>query len=72
MISWFSPKERSTFYVQESPRDAWHIETEDHCEIMLCGKFISVDSNTARIRTSQPSRSLGCGDCWLRFQADVR
>lgn len=57
--------ERVTFYVQEFSKDAWHVESVEDCEVMLCGKVVSVDAPYVRIRTNQPSRSLGCGDCWI-------
>ena len=58
--------ERATFYIQVSPRDPWHIESPEHCEYMLCGKFISVDASV-RIRSgAAPSRALGCPDCFMR------
>lgn len=65
---WLGSTERSTFYVQEFSKDAWHVESPENCELMLCGKFISVDAPYTRIRTNQPSRSLGCGDCWMLLQ----
>jgi Uri superfamily endonuclease len=69
VISWANPRERSTFYIQERSKEQWHVESIEHSEYMLCGKFISENAPSQRIRTSQPSRSLGCGDCWLRLQA---
>ncbi len=59
---------RATFFIQQSPREVWHIESPEHCEYMLCGKFISVDTS-ARIRSgAAPSYSLGCPDCWMKWQ----
>jgi len=60
---------RATFFIQESPRDPWHIESTEHCEYMLCGKFISVDLNVRIRNGAAPSRSLGCGVCWLKWKA---
>lgn len=59
---------RVDFWVQTAPKQQWHVETRAHCERMLCGAFISVDSRTAKIRTIPPTRAYACGDCWLRLQ----
>ena len=54
--------ERPWFYVQETPVDPWHVESRDNCEVMLCGKFISVDSG-ARPQTRWGQRR--CPNCWF-------
>ena len=58
------------FYVQDAPKKPWHVETDEHCEYMLCGHIIPVSSETQRIRTEPPSRAYGCPDCWLKLRTD--
>lgn len=62
-------RKRATFFIQEAPREPWHVESDENCELMLCGRFISVDLSTVRIRAGNaPSRALGCADCWMLLQ----
>lgn len=58
------------FFVQEDAKEMWHVETDDNCERMLCGKFISINSKTARIQSQWGPRR--CPDCWMRFQELAR
>jgi hypothetical protein len=41
---------RDHFFVQERPRDAWHVESEDDPEIMLCGYVVLVDDLFVRVQ----------------------
>lgn len=36
-------KDRTPFFVQETPRGLWHVETPDDPDLMLCGMRIPVD-----------------------------
>lgn len=58
--------DRLTFFVQEAPKEPWHVETEEDCEVMLCGKVISVDSPTAKVQYRRGPR--WCPDCWIILQ----
>jgi hypothetical protein len=55
------------FFVQETTKERWHVETDENCEVMLCGKVISVDSSTARVSHRWGQRK--CPDCWMRLEA---
>lgn len=59
---------RRRFYVQEGPREPWHVETLDHCEIMLCAKLIPVDLESARVQSNWGPKK--CPDCYLRLRAE--
>ena len=52
---------RANFYVQDRPGEAWHVETEENPEIMLCGRVIPVD--TGKVSDTPGARQ--CPDCWL-------
>lgn len=39
------------------------MESEEDCEVMLCGKFISVDM--ASIKVASSWGPLKCSDCWI-------
>ncbi len=54
---------RALFFVQEKPKDFWHVETEDNSEIMLCGKIISLD--LASVKVSRSWNNSKCPDCWI-------
>lgn len=43
-------KDRRPFFVQETPRSVWHVESEDDPEVMLCGETISVDSTASKVQ----------------------
>lgn len=68
LFDWLDSNQRADFFVQEAPREPWHVESDEHCEYMLCGKFISVDTPQSRIRTVQPSRTVACPDCYIRLK----
>ena len=55
------------FFVQEGDREPWHVETDDDCEVMLCGARIPVDSPYAKIQNWWGPKK--CPDCYLRFGA---
>lgn len=57
------------FFVQESSGQRWHEETEHDCELMLCGARISVNAPYLKVRSTMPSRSLRCPDCFLKAHA---
>ena len=54
------------FFVQLKPREAWHVETDDDCEIMLCGTRISVDEQWSSIQSRWGPRK--CPDCWIKLK----
>lgn len=54
------------FYVQSGAKEPWHVESDEHCEVMLCGLVVSVDSPTVRIQTSWGIRK--CPDCWIEWE----
>jgi len=54
------------FFVQEDFKEPWHVESDGNCEVMLCGKIISVNSMTARIRATWGQRR--CPDCWVETE----
>lgn len=56
---------RADFFIQEESRGIWHAESRDHCEIMLCGKFISVDAN---VRIQQRWGPKKCFGCYVEFK----
>lgn len=62
--------DRLHFFVQEAPKEPWHVETDDNCEVMLCGKVISVDAPSARIQQRRGPR--WCTDCWMKLQASLQ
>lgn len=43
-------KRREPFFVQETPRGLWHVETLDDPEEMLCGVVISVEGPFVKIQ----------------------
>lgn len=51
------------FFIQARPREAWHVETDEDCELMLCGYRISVNSELSKIQYRWGPRK--CPDCWL-------
>lgn len=55
------PKRR--YFVQARPGEAWHVETDEDCEWMLCGYFISVEGEQQKIQGRWGVRK--CPDCWL-------
>jgi hypothetical protein len=58
---------RDDFFVQEHSRAPWHVESEDDCERMLCGHWVSVDNASARVQTRWgPKR---CPDCYVLLLA---
>lgn len=64
VIGWMERvRERTTFFVQEFPKEPWHVESDADPEIMLCGFYISVDSMTAKVQYRRGPR--WCPDCWV-------
>lgn len=60
-------KTREPFFVQETPRGVWHVETPDDPEKMLCGLTIPVNSNEAVIQ-----RAWGLKPClWCKRALDL-
>ena len=57
---------RTDYFIQEYPRDVWHVESRGHCEYMLCGKFISVDA--AQVRIQQRWGPKKCFDCYVIYK----
>ena len=54
------------FFIQDKPKGYWHVESEEHCEYMLCGYFISVEQMGVKIQNSWgPSK---CPDCWMLYE----
>lgn len=58
------------FYVQETRRGLWHVESDEHSEYMLCGLFISENSGSANIANNPGSRQ--CADCWILLDIQHR
>ncbi len=59
---------RTRFFVQERPREAWHVESADDCERMLCGKRVRVDGPAA-VQTRWGPRK--CPECWIMLQREL-
>lgn len=51
------------FWVQAAPKEPWHQETDEDCELMLCGLRISVDLVSSKVQSMPGPRR--CADCWL-------
>ena len=67
MRDWITdPIDRGPFFVQAHAKEPWHVETDDNCEIMLCGKFISVDLASSKVQGSWGQRK--CADCWMKLE----
>ncbi len=60
--AWIINPRKQDFWVQEKSKLPWHVESEENCEMMLCGYFISVDASTQVSNTGGP---LKCPDCWM-------
>ncbi len=61
---------RTRFYVQERPREAWHVESVGDCERMLCGRSIAVDARPSPlVQTRWGPRK--CPECWILLQAEL-
>lgn len=58
-------RDRQFFFVQEAPREQWHVESDENCEVMLCGKTISVEAPLAKIQYRWGPKK--CPDCFLLF-----
>jgi hypothetical protein len=65
----FNSRKR-TFFVQGEPKGLWHVESEEHCEYMLCGYFISVDAAKVKIQNNWGPRK--CSDCWMLLERQRR
>jgi hypothetical protein len=53
------------FFIQAAARGPWHVESDEDCEVMLCGAVILVTSR-ARIQNNWGPRK--CPDCWMRLE----
>jgi hypothetical protein len=60
--SWIINPRKQDFYVQQKSKDVWHVESEEDCERMLCGHFISVNES---VKVSATGGPLKCPDCWM-------
>lgn len=60
------PKRR--YFVQAKSGEAWHCESEEHCEYMLCGYFISVNTETSKIQGRWGTKK--CPDCWMLLKRE--
>ncbi len=67
--SWIRSPRKQDFFVQEKAKDPWHIESEEDCEWMLCGLFVSVNSNC---RVSSTGGPIKCPDCWMILERTRR
>ena len=67
--SWIINPRKQDFFVQEKPKEPWHVESEENCEYMLCGLFISVEVSA---RVSANGGPLKCADCWMRLERKRR
>ena len=61
---------KRTFFVQAEPKGLWHVESDEHCEYMLCGYFISVDAAKVKIQSNWGPRK--CSDCWMLLERQKR
>lgn len=61
----YAPHTRQDFFIQESPREPWHVETRDNCEIMLCGISISIYASAVRVQYRWGPKK--CPDCFIAF-----
>lgn len=52
------------FFVTEGPRQPSHVESNEDCERMLCGKIIPVDGTYTVQSWWGPKK---CPDCFLLF-----
>lgn len=58
------------FFIQPAPRELWHVESDDDCEVMLCGLVVPVDNEMVRIQYRWGPRK--CPDCFIRYEARKR
>lgn len=58
------------FYIQAASKEPWHVESDENCEVMLCGTVISVDSWSARVAHRWGLRR--CPDCWMLLEKQHR
>lgn len=61
-------RERRHFFVSEGEREPWHVESQEDCELMLCGIWIPVEgpgSGKTRVQTWWGPKK--CPDCFLLF-----
>ena len=63
---WLGGVRDQDFFIQARLGEAWHVESEKDCEIMLCGKFISSDNMVVRIQSRWGTRK--CSDCWIKLE----
>lgn len=61
-----SQKDRARFFVQESSKEMWHVETRANCEVMLCGKVIPTGAPYVRVQVRWGPRR--CPDCWTELE----
>lgn len=59
-----------SFFIQVGPKQPWCVETVDNCEVMLCGKFVSVDDERVRIQYRWGPRK--CPDCFMLYMRGER
>lgn len=60
-----SVPDRQFFFIQETPRGQWHVESDENCEVMLCGRVVSVDASFVKIQYRWGPKK--CSDCFLLF-----
>lgn len=56
---------KQDFFIQKNPKEPWHVESEEDCERMLCGLFISVNGS---YRVASKWGQLKCPDCWMTYE----
>lgn len=67
---WILNPRKQTFFIQAEPKGQWHVESEEHCEYMLCGLWIGVEGSKVKIQNSWgPTK---CPDCWIIYERQRR
>lgn len=56
------------FFVASGPGKPWHVESDENCEVMLCGEVIPVEGpGTAMTRVQSWWGPKKCPDCFFLF-----
>ena len=58
------------FFVQATAKGSWHLESDDNCEVMLCGAVIPVDLPTSKVQNRCGKHR--CASCWMRHEEERR
>lgn len=56
------------FFVSRGAREPWHVESDDDCEVMLCGAVIPAEGpGSQAVRVQSWWGPKKCPDCFIRF-----